>query len=70
MDEKTPVVQLQNDELRSGPEIVTAFLKEIEARVDLDRPTVNAILTLHAAGKLTATNLLKALDSVRAGAKK
>jgi hypothetical protein len=70
MDEKTPIVQPQNGNLKSGPEIVADFLKEIDARADLDRPTVNAILTLHAAGKLTANNLLKALDSVRAGGKK
>lgn len=70
MDERTTVPQPQNGEISSGPEIVTSFLREIDTAADLDRATVDSILTLHSAGKLTINNLLKALESARAGAKR
>lgn len=49
----------------SGPEIVTAFVRRIAADQTLDRDAVSAIESLHQAGKLTPTNLLKALENAR-----
>jgi len=55
----------QNQNIQSGPEIVTDFLREIGTDSSLDKDTVNAIESLHRAGKLTAIYLLKILEKAR-----
>jgi len=65
MTENITDPQNQGQIIQSGPEVVTDFLRKIIADQSLDKDTVNAIAALHGAGKLTATNLLKSLESVR-----
>ena len=57
----------QSQNIQSGPEIVTDFLRKISADKSLDKETIDAIEDLYTAGKLTATNLLKCLDNARSG---
>lgn len=53
----------------SGPEIVSAFVRRIGADQGMDREVAAAIESLHKAGKLTTTNLLRALESARSKGK-
>lgn len=51
--------------VQSGPEIVAAFVNSLKDNSALDAGTVAAIDGLLAKGRLTFTNLLKALEEVR-----
>jgi hypothetical protein len=69
MSEANPTSQAKASSLQSGPEIIAGFLKAIEADPNLDRETVQAILSLYASGKLTTNNLQRTLELVRTGKK-
>jgi hypothetical protein len=69
MDEKTPTTQPKTSDLQSGPQVIAGFLTTIGANGDLDKETVQAILSLYTSGKLTTNNLLKALELARAESK-
>ncbi len=69
MTESVGESQERGEIIESGPEIVAAFVRKISADQSIDRETVTAIESLHRAGKLTAPNLLRALESARAKAK-
>jgi len=66
MTEKTSESQHR---IESGPEIVAEFVRRISADEALDRDTTAAIESLHLAGRLTATNLLRALENARTRSK-
>ena len=68
MTETTIDPQGQGQNIQSGPEIVTDFLRKTSADPSLDKDTVDAIEGLYGAGKLTAINLLKSLENVRSRA--
>jgi hypothetical protein len=65
MSETTINHQDQSQNIQSGPEIVSDFLRKIGADTSLDKDTVNAIEGLHGTGKLTVINLLKNLENAR-----
>lgn len=70
MDQRPPDMVGANNVLSSGPEIVAGFLRELAERQNLDKDTVNAILSLRANGKLNDRNLLKSLELSRAAQRK
>lgn len=59
------IINPQGQDIRSGPEVVTEFVRKITADKNLEKDTVAAIEGLHRAGKLTTNNLLKSLESAR-----
>jgi hypothetical protein len=61
--------QDQNQNIQSGPEIVTDFMRKITTDQSLDTDTVTAIERLYRADKLTTTNLLKSLENTRGNVK-
>jgi len=69
MSESVNESKQDGETIASGPEIVAAFVRKISTDESMDRETVTAIESLHRAGKLTAPNLLRALESARTKAK-
>jgi hypothetical protein len=51
--------------IRSGPEVVNAFIETVRDDATLDRSVVEAIARLHRDGKLTPTRLLQELEAAR-----
>jgi hypothetical protein len=55
----------EEDTIRSGPEIVAAFIAGLKTDPALDGPTVSAIDVLYGDERLTAANLLRYLEEAR-----
>lgn len=70
MNDNAAVPQDQKSEIKSGPEIVEAFMNELSGSTDLDESTVSAILALYASEKLNPSNLQKQLEMLRTGARR
>lgn len=51
--------------LRSGPDVVNAFLAAILGDTELDDGVAGAIIRLQREGKLTQTRLLQELEALR-----
>lgn len=65
MPEETPNSNNSPSQLRSGPEIVAAFVSTLKGDPQLDASTVEAIESLFQDKRLTSTNLLKLLEDAR-----
>ena len=59
------IIDPQAQDIRSGPEVVSEFVRKTSADKNLDKSTVAAIEGLHRADKLTTNNLLKSLENAR-----
>lgn len=51
--------------IRSGPEVVNAFIDTIRGDATLDPSVVEAITRLHRDGRLTPSRLLQELEAAR-----
>jgi hypothetical protein len=65
MADKIIMPQNRTENLQSGPEIVKDFVRGLPSVPGLDGDTVEAIMTLHASGRLTTNALLRELESRR-----
>lgn len=65
MSAKEPNSESSDSAIRSGQEIVTAFIAGLKADVTLDAATVGVIDDLYSDDRLTVTNLLRYLDEAR-----
>jgi hypothetical protein len=65
MSTEPPRSNAAANHVRSGPELVAAFVASLTKDSTLDAATVAAIEDLVTKGKLTFTNLLKSLEEAR-----
>jgi hypothetical protein len=53
------------DKIQSGAEIVAEFIAGLKSKIDEDGGAIASIQDLHGKGKLTKTNLMRALEERR-----
>jgi hypothetical protein len=59
----------EDSPIKSGVTIVADFISGLKGQEQLDADTVTSIQALHAKGKLTKTNLVRALEERRSSTK-